>query len=41
MSEVGGDGEGVGSDSEALLSYTLKYIILEDVDLKYLLVGLR
>ncbi len=41
VSEERGSGEGAGSETLSLLSYTLKYIILADVDMKCLLVGLR
>ncbi len=33
--EEGGDGDGEGSESLSLLSYTLKYISLKDVDMLY------
>ncbi len=32
MREEGGDGEGVGSEVTSLLSYTLKYVSLTDLD---------
>ena len=31
VSEEGGDGEGVGSEAPSLLSYTLRYVSLEEL----------
>jgi hypothetical protein len=32
VSEEGGDGEGVGSEAPSLLSYTLRYVSLAELD---------
>ena len=40
VSEERGDGEDPDSEALSLMSYTLQYITLTDVDIKCLLVGL-
>ena len=32
VTEEGGDGEGAGSETSSLLSYTLRYVSLTDLD---------